>query len=529
MAEHEPKAGWYSRWTQKTVNGLPDWNAIRQRRDSVGQQLVNAGWGKAIEHARDEAERALRNKFIGTVEINQPDLITKVDIPRSIALNQPTAIQNWAHNSSFEIWPNQADLPLYWRMTGSGTPEVVSSGFIGARALSLSTGYGQDFVVYQDIEIDIPAGQTWTFSAWHTTDNALGLSAPATGFGLEITGYLVDNTTEVLTAAFTPDTGGIPIKVAVTGSFTLAVSKVRVSMRLARTPGFDFGSNVIVDLLQMEEGDVASPWQPHPLDNWPHVLIHNLLPPVWLESGDRAQFVEDMHDFWLRALPTRAEHLKIIVDDGPADSSPTAVGGLTSYGTAGRFIETDFFDHDWPYTVEAYSQGGTHSLRMVGTDVPDILGVFGLAFRNWRGWFEDDTGIEIEAITYFGGWLWVLHKADDFLGVRHRYLSAVDVKTPWPRPTYLEVPMTLELPTPSLGTTLTRLEFRHEDQQHIYIGDGLTTHVYTLHYDYFMIKGRVIRLREDPALVTITQAEHTRDELTTDRDLSEMERTVRGA
>jgi hypothetical protein len=527
VAEYEPKAGWYSRWTQKIVNGLPSWNKIRRQRDSVGQQLVNAAAGKHVEHAWNEMERALRNRYPGTVEVNQPDLVTRVGVPQGVAMNPPTKVYNQVLNSSFEVWPNQAELPQFWQYSGTGTTAVVSTGFVGNRALQLSATLGQAVTVYQDIALDIPAGQEWTFSAWYSIDSSLSLTAPATGFGIEVVGYLVDNTTETLRTAFATDTNGRASKVSVTGSFTKAVTKIRISFLVKHTAGFTFSDTVTVDLAQVEEGEIATSWRPNPLDNWPHVTIHHDLSPVWLEDGNRAQFVESMEDFWLKAVPTRAAYETQITDDGPADSAPAPVGGVTSYGTAGRFVETDVLDEDWLYTVEAYSAAGTHSLRMIGTDVPDILGVFGMAFRNWRNWFEDDTSIVLEAITYFGGWLWVVHKKNDFLGAQKRYLSVVDVRTPWPRPSYLEVLATIELPTPSLGTLVTRLEFRYDDQQHIYVGDGLTTHVYTLHYDYFMIRNRFLLLREDPASIAIIEAEPRRRKLTTAQDASKMDRTRR--
>ena len=527
MAEYEPKAGWYSRWTQKIANSLPSWNKIRRQRDSVGQTLINAIAGKHVEHTWDEMERAVRNRYPGTIEVDQPDLVTRVSLSRSLNLNSATKVYNRLFNSSFEIWPNQAEIPQYWRYAGDATVEVVDEGFVGNRALRLSAALNESVTIYQDMERAIPAGQEWTFSAWYSITSALSLTVPASGFGLEAVGYLVDNTTETLRSPFLADTDGNAKKVSLTGSFTKYVTKVRVSLVVTHTPSFTFTDAVVVDLVQAEEGVVATSWRPHFLDNWPHVDIFSKISPLWLEDGNRTQFVESLKDFWIRAMPTRLTYAQQITDSGPADSAPAAVGGITSYGTTGRFVETDFHKEDWLYTIEAYSAAGTPKLRMIGTDVPDILGTFDLAFRNWRNWYEEDTSIEIEAITYFSGRVWVVHKKNDLLGVQKRYLSVVDPKTPWPRPSYLEAPITLELTTPSLGTLITRVEFRYDDQQHIYIGDGLDTYVYTLHYDYFMINDRSLILREDPSSISIIEAEPYRREMTNAQDASRMDRTVR--
>jgi len=525
MADYEPKKGWYSSLTQRIANKLPEWNAIRRRRDSVGQSLINAAAGSKIEHTWNEAERALRNKFIGTLEIDQPDLVARIDVPDSITLAQPTKIKNKVLNSSFEIWPNQSALPQLWRSSGDGDVAVVDDGFIGNRAAQLSAGYGESITVYQDIDIQIPANQSWTYSVWYSIDSSLALSSPASGFGLEAVGYCVDGTTETLRTAFDVNTGGRPLRIYVSGAFTKTTTKVRIQAVVSHTPTFTFTDSVIVDLFQMEIGTLPTSWLPNPLDNWPHIKVYSKVAPVLIESGDRTQFVESMEDFWIKAVPTRAAYNTVLTEDEVADSAPAAIGGFTSFGTAGRFTEIDFFDDEWPYTVEAYKLGSDYKLRMVGTDVPDILAIFDLGFRNYRDYFEVDAAVVFEAITYYNDWLWIVLKKADWAGTTKRWVCVADVRTPWPRPSYLEVMAVIELPTPSTSALITRVEFRYDDQQHLYIGDGHTTYVYDLYYDYFMISGRRIYMREDPTTITLVEAEPTRRELTAGKDQSSFDRT----
>jgi len=239
--------------------------------------------------------------------------------------------------------------------------------------------------------------------------------------------------------------------------------------------------------------------------------------------------VEDEADFWYWAVPTRVAPLVGIQEyNATQDDAPSAdANGVTVYGTAGRWLEVDHEGNEWPYQVLAYAYGGEHKLRMVGTEVPDILGTFDLAFRNYRSYFEVDTDITLEAITWFGHWLWVVHRKNDLAGTNRRYLSVVDVNTPWPRPSYLEVMATLELEGLSVHDRITRVEFRHGDQQHVYIGDGLNTYVYSLYYDYFVVKGRTLYFREKPDRVSIVYPESARQVRTREEDASKMDRTHR--
>jgi len=528
MADYEPKKGWYSPWTQRIANGLPSWNAIRRVRDSNGQQLLNASAGRPIDFIYEQMERSLRNKFINTVDLNEPDCITKIEIPQGVTLTEPTEIRNRLLNSSFEIWTNQTIIPSYWRNSGTGTVQVTDTGFVGTRSLTLSADLNESITVYQEFEENIPAGQEWSFSTWYAIDSALGLTAPATGFGLEAVGYCVDGTTETLRVAFATDTGGLPNRVSVVSSYAKAVYKVRVQVVCSHTGTFLFTDSVIVDLIQAEIGDTVTPWRPHPFDYWPHVTIDHSLAPVLVESGHRAQYVERIEDFWLKAIPTRLSPKVGLTESATSDTAPTPdADGITTYGRTGRWLDVDMDGQEWPYEAVAYSLLGVHKIRFVGTIAPDIYGDFSLAFRNYRNYFEIDSAIVIEAITDFNGLLWVVLKTDDLAGATKRYIAVVEPHTPWPRPAYLEVLSLIELPEPSTSVLITRVEFRYDDQQHIYVGNGNLTFVYRLYYDYFTINGPYLYLREKPESITVVDAKTTKKEYTKDLSVSDFDRSTR--
>jgi len=394
--------------------------------------------------------------------------------------------------------------------------------------MSLSSALNESITLYQDFEQVIPANQEWSFSVWYAITSSLGLTAPATGFGIEAVGYCNDGSTETIRAAFATNTGGEPTLLTKVGSYTKGVYKVRIQILCTHTGAFPFTDSVVVDLVQAEIGDTPTPWRPHPFDYWPHVTINHTLAPILIESGHRAQFVETMKDFWASAIPTRLLPKVGVTESSAADAAPTADGnGIITYGSAGRWVEVDQYGDEWPYEAVAYSSGSTHRIKFVGTVAADIFGDFDLAFRNYIDYFEIDTAITIEAITEYSGWLWAVLKKADHSGTTKRYLAIIDPRTPWPRPAYLEVFALLEIPEPSLSTLITRVEIRYEDQQHIYIGDGHLTFAYRLYYDYFTISGTSIFIREYPSSMSVIEAATDRKEYTKDLSISDFDRSYR--
>ena len=82
------------------------------------------------------------------------------------------------------------------------------------------------------------------------------------------------------------------------------------------------------------------------------------------------------------------------------------------------------------------------------------------------------------------------------------------------------------MPTPDINTLITKVGFRYDDQQHLYIGDGHTTYVYNLYYDYFTISDRDLYMREKPDSISIVESAPIRRSMTADVEDSGFDRTV---
>jgi hypothetical protein len=485
MSEYEPKVSYYSADTQRIANKLPDWTKIRRQKDSSGQAFLNP-IGVQVEQLDSELEDHLRNLFIDLVDPDVPDQLRKVQLPVTTELLNPQTINNWLFNSSFEIVTSHDRLPDYWRSEGTGTV-TISSGFLGTRGLQLQVTSGQSIAVYQEVDEAIRSGVYWCFYIWYSS-TAAGLTAPSSGFGLEVTGTAGDGSTETIRTAFTPNTYGHARRCVIRGSFSSDVVKIKFRVVVTNSGGFNITTPVLIDMAMALEGDVVPNWKPNPFDNYPYIPYYGNLAPVVSEYTRHTQYVERIEDFWTEALPTRVSGPTLLSSGGTLDSDPVAdATGFASYGQSGTHTEVDMWKDEWEFTWELGLQGSTPKVRGYGVDAPDILGPFDIAFRNYRNWFEDGVSWVPEAMTNLHGYLLCVVKKTDWNGTTKRYLAIVDPRMPRPFPTYMEVTSMIELTGISTSTKISRAEIKYSDQQHLYVGNGESEWAYVLHYDYFMI------------------------------------------
>lgn len=485
MSEYEPRAVHHSPETQAIANELPSHSKIRREKDSIGQALLGPA-GRTLENIQADLERMLRDRFLSLANLDEPDQMRTIYLSTADELIYPTTIENFVFNSSFGLHTAHDILPDYWRSEGTGAVSV-GSGLLGAQGIQLQTTSGQSAAVYQEVEEPIRAGVSWCFYVWYVSE-ATGLTAPATGFGLEVIGTRGDGTTETLRAAFTPDTGGYPKQALILGSFAQDVSKFKIRALVTNSAGFLITTPVTVDIVMAAPGNVAKAWYPNPFDSYPYHDYYDGLAPVIIEYGRRAQYVERIPDFWDKAYPTRASSVQLISSGGTIDPVPSAgTDGFTVHAEAGEATEIDMWKDEWPITFQVGYQAASPKVRGIGTTAPDIFGPFDLAFRNWRNWFEDGISWTPEAMTWFHDRLHVVLQKQDYAGTTKRYLAVVDQRFSRPFLAYMEVVTMIELPGISTATRITRAEYRYSDQQHLYIGNGESEWVYQIHYDLFIM------------------------------------------
>jgi len=497
MSEYEPKSGWYALETQRIANNLPQWMKIRRERDSDGQAYLNP-FGSRLDEFNEQAELALRNRFLELANLNEPDQLKRVQLPLEVAFQYPTEIINYLFNSSFEILTSHDRVADYWQVEGNGQVSM-ADGLLGSRAIQLLVGSGQWAGVYQERTDLIRAGETWCFYVWYTSQ-ATGLTAPATGFGLEVVGTLPDASTETIRVAFEPDTGGYPKRAVIRGSFSRDVVKWKFRVIVTNSGPFPIVTPVVVDMALAAEGNQVVDWRPNIFDNYPYIDYYDRFTPVVSEHGIRAQFVERFNDFWLKAVPTRASSPQVLSTGGTLDPTPSpGDDGFTVHSTTGEYRAVDFWKEEWYHRWQIGYDGANPRIRAYGLDAADVIGPFDLAFRNYRNWFEDGASWTAESMTSFNGYLWAVIKKQDQLGNTKRFLAIVDPKFPWPAPSYLEVIAMIELTGISTSTWLSRAEVKFSDQQWLYVGDGATSWAYRLYYDYFMVdyNRKIMYFREE--------------------------------
>jgi len=430
--------------------------------------------------------------------MDEPDILRRFFLPGDLDLPFPTEIDNYLLNSSFGIATSHDRLPDWWQSTGSGA--TVGTGLLGSKSIELLPGALAAADVYQENDELIRAGVPWCFYVWYSS-TATGLTAPVTGFGLEVIGTRADASTETLRTAFEADTGGYARRCVVRGAFSQDIVKWKFRPVVTNSAGFPVTTPVVVDMAMASPGNQVIDWRPNPFDNYPYIDYYDTLSPIVSEYGTRAQFVEKMGDFWLTAIPTRASGVQLLSSGGVLDVVPSVpdINNWINHDTAGTFIEVDYFKEEWEAQWQLGYDGASPKVRGYGVDAPDIFGPFDLAFRNWRNYFEDGVSWTPEAMTTLHGYLLVVLQKQDHTSTTRRYCAIVDPRMPRPFPSYMEVIAMVELTGISTSTQISQADVKYSDQQHLYVGNGESEWAFDLNYDYFMVdfSRRILYFRED--------------------------------
>lgn len=492
---YNSSADWYSDETQKVANLLPEWMEIRRVKQSNGQALLNAMYGQGISEVRKGTEEGMRRKFLSMIGSDYPDVVKRVTLPGNSDLAPPPGISNLCRNSYFQLWSYQHRMPNYWQVSAvsSVTVEVSSTSLLGHNAMHLSLGSSTTTAtLFQDLYISLKASEKWTASVFYNiTSNAL--TAPASDFGIQVIGYHLDGTTTTKQAVFAATTEGQWTRLALSDSFSKPVSKVRLQVHIKDDGGFAFsGEDIYLDCFQFERGSQVSDWIAREDDKLPNTdrSVGSL---VFVGGSDSATQVDSEADFWYNVTPTRCSLLATLSETKAAVTS------------GGRYSNTDFFGKTYFY--EYFVNGAQLRYRDIDhTD--DYVNDFYLAFRDHDGFYKiQSTDVTVESLTEFGDFLWICGVFPDFRGNDKRILMCVRPRFAWPAatPAYLEVISAVVLPTPATSTAVTRIEFRQEDRQHIYVYSASNLYIYRLKYDAFIVdtaEGSLF-LREDYSQVSV--------------------------
>jgi hypothetical protein len=479
MALVEPRRLSFSEVTQEQMNRLPQYHVGRRLRTSNWAGLFNALDGVVLEDYKVQERRALRNLFLRTVHLDEPDLLRVVDLPPGTNLEPPQVNVNLLRNGSFELRSRPDRVADFW--THSGVVEVQSVALFGATSPALTPASGATSRISQIVKQDAwNGGESRTFSAWYRINTWAGGTIPSSSHGLLVTVTYGTGATQTFRAAFAAHTSDQWRRVTLTVTPTVAVVSYEVKLETARSASFNLTVPVRLDAVQAEANSTATVWQPNLFDS-PNWFFQRVLTPVHFDGPVPIFVTDTLRDFYYEAIPTRVELLEVRDLRSDADRR----GG---FGEA-----LDFHHLRWAFTWDV--DPAVNKIRRIGLDPQDIYGSFDLSLftgtEDGERFEEGAAGLTYRCATQFQRWLWVVHQTRDLNGNTIMALSMADPRVPFPSPTHYEAKMTLPLPL-SPGD-YHRVEFQFEDPQHLYISTPITEYVLRLYYDYAIINTRTLQ------------------------------------
>ena len=382
----------------------------------------------------------------------------------------------------------------YWDHTGQAY--VSTPAFFGATSAVLQPSANSTAEICQTITRD-----SWekashrTFSAWYRIAQWAGAAAPAIHSLTVIVTY-ADATTEEFRSALAPHTDDKWRRVSLTVLPTKDVSKYTVRIGTANTTTFLLSVPVHIDAVQAERSQTATTWQAR-ISDVPHWFRRTTLArPLVLDAEQPIFFTDEIREFWLEAVPTRATLFE--KRDEPSD--PSRGGG------AGEAI--DFHKRSWGFRWDIDTLN--NKIRRIGVNPADIYALHDISlftgFDTGDRYEEDVSGMTYRCVTANDRWLFVVHDMVNSVGNTVVALSVCDPRIPYPSPSHLESKYTIQLPLLP-GIDYHSAVFRFEDPQHLYVGTTTTEFVLRLYYDYAMVDPRTLRifLREKYDTLALTR------------------------
>lgn len=465
--ENEARIGYHSSVTQEIVNQLPMWWSGRRLRTSKYNQIVNYLAGTQIADLVSRNDDAFVGGVLALADANVPDILLKYQVPASVGLREDYVSRNLLVNGSFKLRTNPYLVADNW--TYSGTIQY-QTGLFNNTAVAMDPTAGLAYL-RQELYLDIPAGKKLCASCYYRipTWAAAGAVVP-TGHGITFTVRYKDGTTSVGYAQFAAHTQGEWKRVQTYLTLTANIDLITFQVQTFTTAGFAINQQVVVDGCQVEQAQRASQWEPSRLDS-PHYVGFSDSPPVDFEAEHLLYYTDALRDFWYRAEPTRT------------GVTYSRTNEIVSSATAGTETLTDYFGEDWDCT---FSHSG-NKVKKIGITCPDEeYGSYDLAFYNPRGFYETGYTYTIQALTWFADRIWlVINTRNIPENTMTAILCTVDPRVPSPEPDYLEVTAAISMPDVPLD--IDRMEFRYEDQQHIYLGNATTEYRVRVYYDYYMV------------------------------------------
>jgi len=463
--EREPRQGYNASMSQRIVNDLPMWHAGRRLRTSNFYKILNALFGKQAEEFSIDNTDSFIDSYLDLVNTDAPDIILKSVVPANIEIRELEHLsRNLIQNGAFRIRTSPHLIGDGWEYSGT---VILGVGYIGNTCPVITNSTGG--YVQQTMYVDIPTGTPLCAStAYKIATWSGGTSTTDTGHALTMTVYYRDATTAVATGLFDAHTAGGWEQKFTTLTTTKPAYKILFKISTGSTATFPITSNLFLDACMLEQATKPSQWMPSRLDI-PHYLEGTDPAPVDFDAEYPLYYVDNLKDFWHKAVPTRA---------GIALTRTNTISAATGVG---QVKLVDFFEEEW---LAEFDISG-NKIRKIGiTCAGEVYGSYDLAFINYRGRYEVGHTYTIKALAYYHDQLWAIVDRGANLSEHLLVLCLINPNVPSPEPDYLEVIAAVELEGVPLN--IDRMEFRKYDQQHIYVGNATSEYRLRLYYDYYM-------------------------------------------
>lgn len=464
--EREKRVGYHHHATQQTANDLPQWHVGRRLRTSEQHKVLNALAGKQIGEWEEADDSAFLDGFLSWVETDAPDVVLKYQVPANTELGKEFNSKNMLLNGAFKVRTNDMLLADNWLAAGDVSK---GTGFISNNCATLDPRTQQSTLT-QTQYLDIPAGTSLCASIYYRIPQwiSAGAAAPNT-HALVLQVRYTDNTTATVRARLDAHTFGAWSRVYVTTTLEKPVDWISLQISTQATAGFPITQLVSVDACMLEFSTMPSQWEPSRRD-YPHYFNQTVPSPIEFEAEHPIYYVDNFDDFWRKAIPTRA---------GVTLARTNTIDPPVPVGTV-RLVDYD--NRTWWAEFDIARAG--LGVRKIGITCPgEVYAEYDLAYWNYRGYYDLSFSYTVLALAWLHGQLWAVTR-NTVLGETKLMLSILQPRVPSPEPTYLEVIAAIELSDVPLAVD--RAEFRYDDQQHIYLSDGVNEYRTRLYYDYFM-------------------------------------------
>jgi len=310
--------------TQKVMNNLPEWMAMREDKTSVGQKLGHA-WGFNLEQSNLLYEEYSDSQFLATADTYEDASLSIAELSVPDKRVYEGTFRNLLFNTSFSMTgPGRQQRPAGWitsRDSINGIRLSQENSIFGKHGIMLDGSNGSAELKQTREVVSIGSPMTLSIHV-KTDDNGLSTTASydedVAGIMLSVTH--VDSSIANYGIGFPKNTQGKWSKISLTANLIQETTQVTVLI-LNRT-----SETFFIDLPYLELSKVATEWTPSTMDiplfsQAPTRTITGIQVLFDTRDGDHVKKIEVLplgneSEFIDSLVPTRIESFNVQEDTG---------------------------------------------------------------------------------------------------------------------------------------------------------------------------------------------------------------------